>query len=417
VLLIPSTMTAIANWWRGSEIHRAASSGDLSKVLKHIESNQDLDTKDPDSHTPLSLAAKHGHFHVVERLLATGRVNPDSRNKLHQTPLHLASAGGHREVVKQLKDNSRVDLNSRDVQSETPLLQAAKNGHTGVVKELLAADKIDPDCKNKNGRTPLSQASEAGHQDVVKHLVVNPRVDVNAVDIVSDTALSLAAKQGHASVVKELLATNKVHPNTKNLAGQTPLSVAAEAGHLEAVEQLLKDTRVDVNTRDTESMTPLLYAVQGGHVEVSKKLLAAGAVASLTSSYGQAAQDLVREKLLSVTNEQDRMKYKRIKSILEAPPPITRRGSGQPEMNLLSVVETIWPPDSSYRRSGICKAFQARVEFHKQGGFQPWIAPVWDLLYGNEAPNDLVKWKRSYADWKWIHLPANNVCCPTFLSR
>ena len=410
-------MSAITNWWRGTEIHKAASSGELSKILKHIESNSDLDVKDQDKHTALSLAAKFGHAHIVERLLATGnRVNPDSKNYRGQTPLFLACTNGHRDVVRHLKDHSKVDINAKDEKSETPLSQAAKNGHTGVVKDLLAASKIEPDTRNESSRTALSQASHAGHLDVVKQFVANARVDFNATDAQSDTALSLAAREGHADVVKELLATNKVNPNTKNAAGQTPLTLAAEAGHLEVVQQLLKDIRVDVNTRDNDSMTPLLHAVQAGHVEVIKKLLAAGAVASLASSYGQTAQDLVREKLLSPPNKHDQMKYRRIKNILEAPPPITTRGSGQGGLeNIMSVVETVWPPDSSYRRSGICKAFQARVEFHRQGGFQPWITPVWDLLYGDSLPSDLVNWRRSFADWKWIHLPANNVSLPLSL--
>jgi ankyrin repeat protein len=404
-------MAAFAGWLRGdrSEIHKAASSGDLSKVLQHIETNQDLDSKDSQQHTPLSLAARHGHFQIVKELLATNKVNPDARNHIGRTPLFLACMYGHREVVRHLKDHSRVNLNSKDDQSETPLSQAAKNGHAGVVKDLLATSKIDPDCRNGSSRTALSQASEAGHLDVVRQFVANGRVDFNATDAVSDTALSLAARQGHAEIVRELLLTNKVNPNAKNVAGRTPLSLAAGAGHLEVVEALLRDRTVDVNTRDAENMTPLLYAVEDGYVDVSKRLLAAGAVASLVSSYGQAAQDLVREKLLSTTNEEDHMKYKRIKSLLEAPPPINRRGSAEGEVKYMPVTETVWPPDSVYRRSGVCKSFQARVEFHKQGGFQPWIAPVWDVLYGSVAPEQLITWKRSYSDWKWFHLPANNV--------
>jgi ankyrin repeat protein len=414
-------MAAITNWWRGTEIHRAASAGELNKILKHIESNSDLDVKDPEKHTPLSLAAKFGHARIVEKLLGTGRrVNPDSKNQHGQTPLFLAAANGHDQVVRHLKDHSKVDINAKDQKSETALSQASKNGHHTVVKDLLASPRIEPDTCNDNSRTALSQASQAGRLEVVKQFSLDGKVDFNAADSQSDTALSLAARAGHADVVKELLATNKVNPNTKNAAGQTPLSLAAESGQVQVVKQLLRDIRIDVNSRDNNLMTPLLHAVQGGHVEVIQKLLASGAVASLASSYGQAAQDIVREKLVSSTNKQDQQLYRDIKSILEAPPAITRRGSSQGSLgNIMSVVETaVWPPDSSSRRRGICESFQARVEFHRQGslgGFQPWITPVWDLVYGDSLPPDLVTWKRTFADWKWIHLPANNVSVPIAL--
>ena len=50
--------------------------------------------------TPLSLAAWYGHEAAVKLLLATGKVDINSKNSNGSTPLSLAAGHGHEAVVK-----------------------------------------------------------------------------------------------------------------------------------------------------------------------------------------------------------------------------------------------------------------------------------------------------------------------------
>lgn len=73
-------------------------------------------------------------------------------------------------MVKLLLATGKVDVDSKDRRGQTPLFYAAKNGHETVVKLLLATGKVKVDSKDDYGQTPLSYAAENGHETVVKLL-------------------------------------------------------------------------------------------------------------------------------------------------------------------------------------------------------------------------------------------------------
>ncbi|KAL8365148.1 hypothetical protein RB595_004117 [Gaeumannomyces hyphopodioides] len=211
----------------------------------------DVDSKDDSEQTPLSKAAGNGHEAVVKLLLATGKVDVDSKDKQGRTPLSRAAASGqvdakskykyyrwmrpsraagngHEAVVKLLLATGKVDVESKDEQGRTPLSWAAANGHETVVKLLLATGKVDVESKDKQGRTPLSWAAASGQVDAKSRYKDYRRMRP-----------SRAAGNGHEAVVKLLLATGKVNVESKDEQGRTPLSWAAASGH-EAVAKLLK---------------------------------------------------------------------------------------------------------------------------------------------------------------------------------
>jgi ankyrin repeat protein len=73
---------------------------------------------------------------VVKLLLATGKVDVDSKSKYGQTPLSWAAERGHEAVVKLLLATDKVDVNSKDSSSRTPLSWAVERGHEAVAKLL-----------------------------------------------------------------------------------------------------------------------------------------------------------------------------------------------------------------------------------------------------------------------------------------
>lgn len=63
--------------------------------------------------TPLGRAAEYRHEAIVERLLATNKVDPDVKNYYGQTPLIVAAKSGHKAIVEQLRSYSLSTRSTR----------------------------------------------------------------------------------------------------------------------------------------------------------------------------------------------------------------------------------------------------------------------------------------------------------------
>ena len=238
----------------------------------------ELDSKDDYGRTPLLLAAVQGHKAVVQLLLATGKVELDSKDNYGWTPLSRAAAEGHKAVVRLLLATGKVELDSKDNYGRTPLSQAAAEGYEAVVQLLLATSKVELDSKDNYGWTPLSRAAARGHKAVVRLLLATGKVELDSMDDASRTPLSRAAAQGHEAVVQLLLATGKVEFDSKDKDSRTPLSWAAARGHEAVVQLLLATSKVELDSKDNHGQTPLSWAAARGHEAVVQLLLATGKV-------------------------------------------------------------------------------------------------------------------------------------------
>ena len=76
---------------------------------------------------------------MVKLLLATGRVDPDPKNRNGETPLHKAAYRGGEAVVKLLLATCKVDANSTNKFGKTPLRKAEEERREPIIKLLLAA--------------------------------------------------------------------------------------------------------------------------------------------------------------------------------------------------------------------------------------------------------------------------------------
>ncbi len=86
--------------------------------------------------TPLSMACRFGHLHIVELLVNTHHVVLNVSDVCKKTPLHMASDQGHAEVVAFLLQ-AGASQDMCNSQGETPLVAACSKGHLPVVKLLL----------------------------------------------------------------------------------------------------------------------------------------------------------------------------------------------------------------------------------------------------------------------------------------
>ncbi|KAE8392553.1 ankyrin repeat-containing domain protein [Aspergillus alliaceus] len=78
-----------------------------------LQRGVNVNVQDSRGHTPLHIAAQHGHLGVVRLLLATEQIDVNARDHNGSTPLHMASEKGHVDVVQLLvAHGARLDLRS-----------------------------------------------------------------------------------------------------------------------------------------------------------------------------------------------------------------------------------------------------------------------------------------------------------------
>ena len=120
----------------------------------------------------LRVAAAAGDIGRVRGLLAA-HVDALEANAAGQSALHLAARGGHWNVIEELLATTIAPL-LLDVQDkthgETALHEAAFWGHARAVATLLQKG-CDRNLQSRHGRTALHEASMCGHADVVRTLL------------------------------------------------------------------------------------------------------------------------------------------------------------------------------------------------------------------------------------------------------
>ncbi|MGV9377155.1 ankyrin repeat domain-containing protein [Nonomuraea sp. NPDC003707] len=137
-----------------------------------IDAGIDVERVTSDKQTPLSHAASRGTAEITELLIATKRVDLDSRDKDGVSPLHYASRHGHIDPVRLLLE-AGANPNITENYGFTPLHEAAENGHAEVARVLLTAGAdpgrglTKPFESYPVGTTPLDIAQSMGRQTIV----------------------------------------------------------------------------------------------------------------------------------------------------------------------------------------------------------------------------------------------------------
>lgn len=360
-----------------------------------------------DEFPPLYRAAQAGQCAIVEELLKHGPDLEAREARTWQTPLFAASVKGFHDIASLLlAKGARVDALDRD--GRTPLLAMAINPSFKSMEaaSFLADHGANLEAKDRIGRTPLLWAATNRNYDLAQTLL-QKGANVSAVNNRGRTALHLTVdgsnggrSSDQTSVPKrpreemlQLLLQHGADANAASDGGWRPLHNAAQKGLTSIVKVLIK-AGADINATLSNGMTALHWAAFNGFEEVSQLIWSCPeADLGIEDSFGRAAwlcaaerghDDLV--ELLSPGHNSHRLP----KSILDA-----------------------------------TKAFNATVVEFKEYGEKQRISkpPVFDLLYRWDEKNgrpSVPLWTdgppgHAKSEFKWIHLPANNVSsisCP-----
>ncbi|MBK6866989.1 MAG: ankyrin repeat domain-containing protein [Burkholderiales bacterium] len=126
----------------------------------------DPNTRDEKGMPGLYVALQEGTLKAANVLLASPRLQPESRNPADESPLMMAALKGHLDIAARLIKLG-ADVNKP---GWTPLHYAATHGHLKIM-ELLLEEHAFIDAESPNGTTPLMMAASYGTPEAVKLLI------------------------------------------------------------------------------------------------------------------------------------------------------------------------------------------------------------------------------------------------------
>ncbi|XP_037120503.1 serine/threonine-protein phosphatase 6 regulatory ankyrin repeat subunit A isoform X3 [Syngnathus acus] len=257
-----------------SPLHLAAYHGHCGALEVLLSSMPDVDVRNPQGRTPLSLACSRGHQECVSLLLHRG-ASPMAFDYSHKmTALHAAVINGHSGCLRLIMSNNdqHINLDALDVNKQTPLMLAVLNGHTECVYSLLSqgANVQVQDCW---GRTALHRGAVTGQEECVEALLQRG-ASACVKDIRGLSPLHLASACGRVGVLGAMLqapgTSNALLQQTDN-KGYTPLHWACYSGCDACVELLLEQEafrKIKGNT-----FSPLHCAVMNDNEGVAEMLI------------------------------------------------------------------------------------------------------------------------------------------------
>ncbi|KAI5860619.1 ankyrin repeat and protein kinase domain-containing protein 1 [Durotheca rogersii] len=371
-------------------LQKVSARGKLAIVRLLLDHGAELNSKRESEVPALVKAAEGGHVDVVIELLKHN-ADLNGRNRNGQTALFGACIKGYDKVVETLLA-AHANVEAQDNEGRSPLLFLAsekpgKGRGTIETVKLLIANGAVVDVKDQIGRTPLLWAATNGNVDLAR-ILIEGRANVAATNNRGRTALHLAAESNHGQqqedMVKLLLHCG-ANPGAVSDGGWTPLHNATQGGYAPVVSLLLQ-ANANVNAELSNGMTPLHWAAFNGFKEIVQLLLA--------------------QPDINLT----------IKDSFNRTPMICAAEKNHPEIvQLLSPTQAADRLSPSARQA--CLAFEATIVDFGQFEKKQLVSKcsVYELLYGWDNENDkpkiptLTKNIKYKPDFRWIHLPANNI--------
>lgn len=234
----------MTNQTLNEQFFKACENGNTAEAKRLFDAGADLEHKDENGNTALSMAASSGNTETVVLLMICG-ADKESRNRFGYTPLIFAASSGEPQTCLALLDHG-ADIEAKSNAGHSSLSLAARYG-LGPTCEALLERNADVESKGVDGLSALALAAKYDEPAAIPVLIAYG-ADVGSVFTSRKTSL-------FAEHVCNFL--------------QYPLHNAAEDGFTKACIQML-ELGYDMNQKDGKGMTPLQNAeVQGQEETVS----------------------------------------------------------------------------------------------------------------------------------------------------
>ena len=260
---------------------KAAKSGCLAMVELMVQENCDVHAVDDKGWNALHFASYYGHYHIIERLFASG-TSAKATTSRKETPLLLAVKENHFPVAERLlrRNNDSNLMKTEDDYGQQAVHHAARTGSVEIFNLLMSnAGKIS--VENSFGWQPLHIATAYGHLELVKGLL--------------EQGANIEEKLGSSSIKKDQ--THKIVESGFRAEarwpypGSRPLHLACEYSH-EHIASFLIGKGAKMEASCVEGWQPLHHAAYFGSSRLVETLLQGGVNPHAITNEGKNASTL-----------------------------------------------------------------------------------------------------------------------------
>lgn len=205
----------------------------MDRLLDHIHNAHIAVRKDKTNNglTAMHFAARHGHFHIVSRLLRVSPALLDVADNAGKTALHYAAEAGSGDVVALLASQSTDAIVATTLDGRTALHLAVNSCQVEMVEQLLSLRPELLDMADQFGATATTLAAKHGVQTI--------KAALSSFAHREERSLRFAVQQCHDERVMELLDRRPELIDSVDPDGHTALYYACDEGNCELVEELL----------------------------------------------------------------------------------------------------------------------------------------------------------------------------------
>lgn len=246
----------------------------------------DFNSKNYDDRTPLMECFSKCNYFVIDFLIQNG-ADLEEKDIQGETALSLACISGQYDLAKLLIEKG-ADVNTKNKFGKTPLIVACECGNSNIT-ELLIDKGANLDIRDPKGQTPLIIAIEKKLNNII-NLLIDGGANLDIQNPIGETALTIAIAEKMISVAVKLIESN-ANVNIADNTNKTPLMYASEIDLYEVAELLLKkganiDIQAKCNYSDGPADTALALACSYGCHKVVELLIKNGANLNLQDNDG-----------------------------------------------------------------------------------------------------------------------------------
>lgn len=175
---------------------KAVEMKDWDEVEQSIADSADINAKDNNGNTALTLAAYYNNLDKVKQSIADG-ADVNAKNNSGNTALLWAAANKNLDMVKYLIEYG-ADINAQNNYGNTAFIRAVLSKNLDMVKYLIEHG-ADVNAQNNDGYSALIWAAYYNNLDIVKYLIEHG-ADVHAQNNDKKTAYDIAVDRNHVQV-------------------------------------------------------------------------------------------------------------------------------------------------------------------------------------------------------------------------
>ena len=250
-----------------------------AEMLEAVVNESNAALTDSNGNTPLHLALICDAPLAKIQYIISLMKDVNTRNKDGNSALFLAIMK-NRQKVGELLLAKNADIFSTNTNNNSPLRLALRYG--GTIQDWLITSKTIK-SKDGTGNTVLHYAAEWQYKDAINSLVMKG-ADIGAKNANGETPLFSAVKTNNPEIIQTVIDCGADIQERDNL-GSTAMHTAVRWDAPASIEKLLA-LGINVNAQNTSGKSPLAEAVVAGKFEIAKTLLASGADPNTCDSNG-----------------------------------------------------------------------------------------------------------------------------------